>query len=177
MFHKASISTFWVVLYSGWFDKEFYSPVNTVNLCPDSQSTYTHFSWVGLVLLAVNQYFVHILWQVTDNCLSWKSAEEEWWWQKLFLDQSLWKLCSHLRKLQRLFPFKELGPVVQSIVSLTSLLVIKMLTVLASTISNFTGIFAAKMWVAFVNANATHIFSVKILAYMPYLMIKILTIH
>ena len=41
----------------------------------------------------------------------------------------------------------------------------------------FTGIFAEKMWVAFANAKATHIFfSAKILAYMPYLMIKVLTI-
>ena len=32
------------------------------------------------------------------------------------------------------------------------------------------------MWVAFANAKATHIFSAKILAYMPYLMIKVLTI-
>ena len=31
---------------------------------------------------------------------------------------------------------KELGPVVQSVVSLTSLLVVKILTVLVSTISN-----------------------------------------
>ena len=29
------------------------------------------------------------------------------------------------------------------------------------------------MWVAFANAKATHIFSAKILAYVPYLMIKI----
>ena len=32
------------------------------------------------------------------------------------------------------------------------------------------------MWVAFANAKATHIFSAKILAYMPYLMIKVLTL-
>ena len=32
------------------------------------------------------------------------------------------------------------------------------------------------MWVAFANAKATHIFQQKILAYMPYLMIKVLTI-
>ena len=32
------------------------------------------------------------------------------------------------------------------------------------------------MWVAFANAKATHIFSAKILAYMSYLMIKVLTI-
>ena len=48
------------------------------------------------------------------------------------------------------------GPVVQSIVSLTSSLVVKMLTA---------------------NAKATHIFSAKILAYMPYLMIKVLMIR
>ena len=54
------------------------------------------------------------------------------------------------------------GPVVQSILSLTSLLVVKMLTVLVSTISN-SDIFADKMWVAFANAKATHIFSAKIL--------------
>ena len=29
------------------------------------------------------------------------------------------------------------------------------------------------MWVAFANAKATHIFSAKILAYMPYLKIKV----
>ena len=29
------------------------------------------------------------------------------------------------------------------------------------------------MWVAFANAKATHIFSAKILAYMPYLMIRV----
>ena len=29
------------------------------------------------------------------------------------------------------------------------------------------------MWVAFANAKATHIFSAKILVYMPYLMIKV----
>ena len=38
------------------------------------------------------------------------------------------------------------------------------------------GIFAENMWVAFANAKATHSFSAKILAYMPYLMIKVLTI-
>ena len=33
-------------------------------------------------------------------------------------------------------------------------------------------IFAEKMWVAFANAKATHLLSAKIIAYMPYLMIK-----
>ena len=60
---------------------------------------------------------------------------------------------------------KDLGPVVQSIVSLTSSLVVKMQTFLVSAISNFA------------NAKATHIFSAKILANVLYLMIKVLTIR
>ena len=64
----------------------------------------------------------------------------------------------------------NLGPVVQSVISLTSALVVKMLTDLVSTVSNSV-IFAEKMWVAFANAKATHIFSAKMLAYMPHLMI------
>ena len=51
-----------------------------------------------------------------------------------------------------------LGPFIQSIVSLTSSLLVKMLTVLVRY---------------FANAKATHIFSAKILAYMPYLLIKL----
>ena len=47
-----------------------------------------------------------------------------------------------------------------------------MLTDLDSTISNSLVFFAEKMWVAFANAKATHIFSAKILSYMQYLMIK-----
>ena len=58
----------------------------------------------------------------------------------------------------------DLGPVVQSIVSLTSSLVVKMLTVLVSTLYK-SQVFCWKMWVAFANAKATHIFSAKILAY------------
>ena len=60
------------------------------------------------------------------------------------------------------------GPVVQSVVSLMSSLVIKMLIALVSTISNSQLFLLKKM---------CHFFSAKILAYMPYLMIKILTIH
>ena len=56
----------------------------------------------------------------------------------------------------------NLGPVVQSIVSLTSSLVVKMLTVLVSTTSNSQVFFAEKMRVAFANAKATHIFSKNI---------------
>ena len=59
---------------------------------------------------------------------------------------------------------KFLGPVVQSIVSLMSSLVVKLLTALVSTISN-SQVFLLKK-------KATHIFSSKILAYVPYQMIK-----
>ena len=67
----------------------------------------------------------------------------------------------------------EQGPVVQSIVSLRSSIVVKMLTILVSTISYSEVFFAKKMPVA---AKATHIFSAKILAYISYLIIKVLTI-
>ena len=58
-----------------------------------------------------------------------------------------------------------LGPIVQSIVSLMSLLVAKMLTVLVSKIFNSQVVLLKN-----------HIFSAKILAYMSYLKIKVLTI-
>ena len=60
--------------------------------------------------------------------------------------------------------------------SLTSSLVVKMVTVLVITISN-SQIFLLKTCVAFANAKAAYIFSANILAYMPYLMIKDLTIR
>ena len=71
----------------------------------------------------------------------------------------------------------HLGSVVQRVISLTSSLVIKMLTVLVSTISNSQVFLLKNMSVVLVFAKATHIFSAKILAYMPYLMIKVLTIR
>ena len=54
----------------------------------------------------------------------------------------------------------DLGPVVQSIISLMSSLVVKVLTVLVSTISN-SQVFLLKKWVAFANAKAAHIFFSK----------------
>ena len=51
------------------------------------------------------------------------------------------------------------GPVVQSVVSLTSSLRVISLTILADSIHNILIFFAEKMWVAF--AKATHIFSAK----------------
>ena len=54
---------------------------------------------------------------------------------------------------------------------------VKMLTVLVSTLSNSQVFLLKKMRVAFENAKATHIFSAKIVVCMPYLMIKVLTIR
>ena len=59
-----------------------------------------------------------------------------------------------------------LGPLVQSIVSLRSLLVVKMLTVLVSIISNSQVFLLKKCEKLFT------FFQQKILMYMPYLMIK-----
>ena len=73
-----------------------------------------------------------------------------------------------------LFSFQ--GPVVQSIVGLTSLLVVKILTVLVSTISN-SQVFLLKNVSSFYKCKSYSHFSAKILTYMPYLMIKTLTIH
>ena len=56
---------------------------------------------------------------------------------------------------------KELGPVVQCIVSLTSSLVVKLLTALVSTVSNSQLILLKKMRVAF----ASHFFSKNINVY------------
>ena len=67
-----------------------------------------------------------------------------------------------------------LGPVVQSTISLTSSLVVKMLTVLVSTIFN-SHVFLPKKCEKLLQKLLTF-FSTKILAYLPYFMIKVLTI-
>ena len=60
-----------------------------------------------------------------------------------------------------------LGPVVQSIVSLTSLLRVISLTVLADSIHNILIFFAEKMWVAFAVQKLLTFFQQKISAYLP----------
>ena len=65
-----------------------------------------------------------------------------------------------------------LGPVVQSVVSLTSSSMVISLTVLADSIHNILIFFAEKMWVAFA---ATDIFSAKNFSIFVYHLIKILT--
>ena len=58
-------------------------------------------------------------------------------------------------------PAKNLGPVVQSVVSLTSSLRVISLTVLADSIYNILISFAEKNVSSFCTAKATHIFSAK----------------
>ena len=76
----------------------------------------------------------------------------------------------------KVYNIKVLGPVVQSIVSLTSSFVVKMLTVPVRTISN-SQVFLLKNVSSFANAKATHIFSAKILAYIPYFTTKVLKVR
>ena len=71
------------------------------------------------------------------------------WWAILSSDRS-W--CNHT---------KQLGPVVQSVVSLTSSLRVISLTVLADSIHNILIFFAEKMWVAFALQKLLTFFSKK----------------
>ena len=81
--------------------------------------------------------------------------------------QEVTKVASHVKTAENLPE-----PSCSKYVRLTSSLVVKTLTVLYSKYNIlFTGIFAEN------NAKATHIFSAKILAYMPYAVIKVLTIR
>ena len=61
---------------------------------------------------------------------------------------------------------EDLGPVVQSVVSLTSSLMVISLTVLADSIYNFLKFFAEKMRVAFAVQKLLTFFQQKILAYL-----------
>ena len=63
------------------------------------------------------------------------------------------------------------GPVIKSVVSLTSSLVVKNITVLINAISNSQVLFAEKM------QKLLTFFQQNIYAYMPYLMIKVLTLR
>ena len=58
------------------------------------------------------------------------------------------------------------GPVVQSVVSLTSSLSVILLTVLADSIHNILKFFAEKMWVAFALQKLLTFFQQKISAYL-----------
>ena len=73
--------------------------------------------------------------------------------------------------------FERAGCSCSKHLSLTSSLVVKMLTVLVSTISNLQVFLLKKCeWLLQMQKLLTF-FSAKILAYMPYLTIKVLTIR
>ena len=69
----------------------------------------------------------------------------------------------------------NLGPVVQSVVSLTSSLRVISLTVLQDSIHNILIFFAEKMWVAFALQKLLTFFSAKKFRIFAYHSIKILT--
>ena len=71
----------------------------------------------------------------------------------------------HVNDMNSLIP-KDMGPVVQSIVSLTSSLRVISLTVLADSIYNILIFFAEKMWVAFALQKLLTFFQQKISAYL-----------
>ena len=87
--------------------------------------------------------------------------------QSSFYQITVW-LCSKINATMEAINANYQGPVVQSVVSLMSSLVVKILTALVSTISN-SQVFLLKNVSSF--CKASHIFSAKIIAYMPYLMI------
>ena len=70
--------------------------------------------------------------------------------------------------LQDAYSSTDLGPVVQSVVSLTSSLRVISLTVLADSIYNILIFFAEKNVSSFCTAKATHIFSAKTFSIFAY---------
>ena len=110
---------------------------------------------------------VHRHWDISHRsgvCSLW--ADEA----HLVMSSHQWLTITNSYKQNRAIIAKHQSPVVQNIVSLTSPLVVKMLTVLVNRISNSQVFLLKKMLVAFA------IFLAKILMYMPYLMIKVSTV-
>ena len=141
----------------------FYSPVNPLGSCRE-QSVYLTTLLLGrLSLYVVNQYCAH------------SSARN---WQLPFLNQ--WKgendfminLYKRMKWRNILYGstfrigHSDLGPVVQSIVSLTSSLRVISLTVLVDSIYNTLIFFAEKMWVAFALQKLLTFFQQKISEYL-----------
>ena len=71
------------------------------------------------------------------------------------------------KKPKKQYLFNDLGPVVQSVISLMSSLRVILLTVLADSIYNILIFFAEKMWVAFALQKLLTFFQQKISAYLP----------
>ena len=106
-----------------------------------------------MILLEIRHFFnqtilIFFLFLRKNVCCGYSSLEELW--QGASNEYLYICFCGEIRTI--------LGPVVQSIVSLTSSLVVKILTVLVSTISN------------------SQVFLLKNITYMLYLIIKALTI-
>ena len=76
---------------------------------------------------------------------------------KYFFQFNLYKACPK---------YSDQGPVVQSFISLTSLLRVISLTVLADSMYNILIFFAEKMWVAFALQKLLTFFQQKISAYL-----------
>ena len=72
----------------------------------------------------------------------------------------------HVYVVSGIVKITDLGPVVQSVVSLTSLLRVISLTVLVDSIYNTLIFFAEKMWVAFTLQKLLTFFQQKISAYL-----------
>ena len=116
----------------------------------------------------------HNIWATTwenipsDTCIQWRFKSA---CASVHSEQSLQTLHPWLSKCTQ-----WLGSVVQSIVSLTSLLMTKSLTVVAKVFSNTcTLIFLLqKMWVAFAMQKLLTFFQQKISMYLPYFKIVIL---
>ena len=80
-----------------------------------------------------------------------------------FRRQFLWNVNAYFLEKKKI---RKLGPVVQSVVSLTSSLRVISLTVLADSIYNIMIFFAEKMWVAFALQKLLTFFQQKISAYL-----------
>ena len=84
--------------------------------------------------------------------------------------KSYWKLRFMVTKF--INSGEHLGPVVQSVVSLTSSLRVISLTVLADSIYNILNSFAEKMWVAFALQKLLTFFQQKNSAYLRITQLK-----
>ena len=90
-----------------------------------------------------------------------------WSGLSLSTDRILQNVCMENKEPDDTFPHEhdDQGPVVQSVVSLTSSLRVISLTVLADSIYNILIFFAEKMWVAFALQKLLTFFQQKISAY------------
>ena len=108
-------------------------------------------------------------------CSSASCAKNMWFSKLLLLVNKRKQYFDHSLSILSSIPGSGQGPVVQSVVSLTSSLRIISLTVLADLMYNILIFFAEKNVSSFCTAKATHIFSAKNFRIFAYHSIKILT--